>query len=126
MDLLEPEFVYQETEAIQREFHKKRTYTIGRLRAMGVTIEAEPAGTFYVWANLAQLPAPLNNGIDFFKQGLKEKVITVPGVFFDVNPERRRAVARYNNYCRVSFGPSMEKMELGLDALERVIANPDA
>jgi len=126
MDLLEPDFVYQETAAIQREFHKKRAYTIERLRDMGVLIETEPAGTFYVWANLAQLPPPLNDGIAFFKQGLKEKVITVPGVFFDVNPEHRRAVARYDNYCRVSFGPSMEKMELGLDALERVIANPEA
>jgi hypothetical protein len=84
-------------------------------------VDAEPAGTFYVWANLSKLPPPLNDGITFFKEGLTEKVITVPGVFFDVNPERRRTYARYGNYCRVSFGPEMEKLVQGLDALERLI-----
>lgn len=124
MELLDPDYVYQETEAIQRHFMKKRSYTLDRLRDMGIMVEAEPAGAFYVWANLAQLPPPLNDGLSFFAAGLKENVITVPGVFFDVNPERRREVARYGNYSRISFGPSMEKLEQGLDALARVIANP--
>ena len=121
LDLLEPELVYQETEAIQKTFRKKRDYTLARLRAMGISIEAEPAGTFYVWANLANLPTPLNDGLAFFKEGLKENVITVPGIFFDVNPEQRRAFGRYGNYSRISFGPEMAKLEQGLDALERVI-----
>ncbi len=122
LDLLEPEMVYQETQAIQETFGKKRDYTLARLRAMGITVEAEPAGTFYVWANLAKLPEPLNDGLAFFKEGLKENVITVPGIFFDVNPEQRRAFGRYGNYSRISFGPEMAKLELGLDALERMIA----
>jgi len=122
LDLLEPERVYQETRAIQEIFRKKRDYTLTRLRAMGIGVEAEPAGTFYVWANLANLPEPLNDGLAFFKEGLKENVITVPGIFFDVNPEQRRAFGRYGNYSRISFGPEMAKLELGLDALERVIA----
>ena len=88
---------------------------------MGITVEAEPEGTFYVWANLSLLPAPLNDGLQLFKEGLTEKVITVPGVFFDVNPERRRTYARYREYCRVSFGPDMPALERGLDSLERVI-----
>ncbi|HEY54485.1 MAG TPA: pyridoxal phosphate-dependent aminotransferase [Caldilineae bacterium] len=121
LDLLEPELVYQETQAIQDTFRKKRDYTLARLRAMGIGVEAEPAGTFYVWANLAALPAPLNDGLAFFKEGLKENVITVPGIFFDVNPEHRRAFGRYGNYSRISFGPEMEKLEQGLDALGRVI-----
>lgn len=122
LKLLEPEYVYQETEAVQVCFRQKRDYLLERLRAMGILVEAEPAGTFYVWANLAQLPPPLDDGISFFKEGLKEKVITVPGVFFDVNPEHRRAHARYGNYCRISFGPDMPSLSRGLDALERVIA----
>lgn len=92
-----------------------------RLYEMGIGVEVEPEGTFYVWANLSQLPPPLNDGLQFFKEGLPEKVITVPGVFFDVNPERRRTYARYREYCRISFGPEMEALERGLDALERVI-----
>jgi len=121
LGLLEPECVIQETRAIQAAFRAKRDYTLDRLYKMGVLVEVEPAGTFYVWANLSQLPPPLNDGMQFFEAGLAEKVITVPGVFFDVNPEKRRTYARYRNYCRVSFGPEMEVVERGLDALERVI-----
>jgi hypothetical protein len=34
----------------------------------------------------------------------------------------RHPDARYKNYCRISFGPEIEKLELGLNAFERVIA----
>lgn len=122
MGLLDVDMVLQETTAIQRSFRQKRDYTLTRLRDMGIQVDAEPQGTFYVWANLSALPAPLNDGLAFFQEGLKEKVITVPGVFFDVNPEQRRINARYGNYCRISFGPEMEVLARGLDALERVIA----
>ena len=122
LDLLEPEHVYQETAAIQACFRQKRDYMLKRLRAMGIRADAEPGGTFYIWANLSQLPAPLNDGLSFFKEGLSEKVITVPGIFFDVNPEQRRAFGRYGNYSRISFGPDMPTLARGLDGLERVIA----
>jgi aspartate/methionine/tyrosine aminotransferase len=84
-------------------------------------VDAEPMGSFYVWANLSKLPKPLNDGMSFFREGLKENVIIVPGVFFDVNPGNRRLYGRYENYCRISFGPELKKLELGLNALERVI-----
>ncbi len=119
--LLHPALVRQETAAIQRHFRLKRDYMLARLRSMGIAVEAEPEGTFYCWANLAHLPAPLNDGLTFFKEGLGEKVITVPGIFFDVNPERRRSHARYQSYARISFGPEMEILERGLDAMERLI-----
>lgn len=119
--LLEPECVYQETVAIQAAFRAKRDYMLDRLYKMGVLVEVEPGGTFYVWANLSQLPPPLNDGFQFFEAGLDEKVITVPGVFFDVNPEKRRTYARYRNYSRISFGPEMEVVKRGLDAIERLI-----
>ncbi|MDB6124474.1 MAG: Aminotransferase class [Pedosphaera sp.] len=119
--LLDSQLAAQETAAIQKHFGKKREYVLARLKQMGITVDAEPTGAFYIWANLSNLPKPLNNGISFFRQGLKEKVIIVPGVFFDVNPGSRRAHSRYENYCRISFGPEMKKLETGLDALERVI-----
>jgi aspartate/methionine/tyrosine aminotransferase len=59
--------------------------------------------------------------MNFFRECLKEKTIVVPGVFFDVNPGHRRTQSRYKNYCRISFGPEIEKLELGLAAFERVI-----
>jgi hypothetical protein len=46
----------------------------------------------------------------------------VPGVFFDVNPEKRREYGRYQNYARISFGPEMEVLKRGLDAFDRIIA----
>lgn len=123
LDLLNPEHVVAETMATQHRFREKRDYALNRLYQMGIMVEAEPNGTFYVWANLEQLPKPLNDGMLFFEAGLKEKVITVPGAFFDVNPERRRAHGRYRSYVRISFGPPMEMLRRGLDGLERVIAS---
>src|SRR5450432_3313755 len=122
LPLLDPKNAAAETLAIQKHFGKKRALLLSRLKKLGITADAAPAGAFYVWANLAKLPKPLDDGMNFFREGLKEKVIVVPGVFFDVNPGNRRATARYKNYCRISFGPELEKIELGLDAIARVIA----
>jgi len=122
LPLLDPKNAEAETLAIQKHFGKKRELLLSRLKKLNICADAAPAGAFYVWANLAKLPPPLDDGMNFFREGLKEKVIVVPGVFFDVNPGNRRATARYKNYCRISFGPEIEKLELGLDAFERVIA----
>lgn len=121
LDLLTPECVLEDTAATQRHFREKRDYVLERLYRMGITVEAEPMGTFYVWANLERLPEPLNDGLSFFEAGLEENLITVPGVFFDVNPERRRTYARYRHYARISFGPEMAVLRRGLDAMERMI-----
>jgi len=120
--LLQPELAMQETRAIQEHFGHKRQFMLGRLKQLGISVEAEPAGSFYVWANLLKLPKPLNDGMAFFREGLKEKVIIVPGVFFDVNPGNRRLHGRYENYCRISFGPEMKRLETGLAGMERVIS----
>lgn len=123
LPLLEPEFAIRETIAIQNNFLKKRDYMMDRLNKMGIIIETPPEGTFYFWANLSNLPDPLNNGMNFFQEGLKHKFITVPGIFFDVNPGKRRAFvnAHYQNYCRISFGPELSKLTTGLDAMEKMI-----
>jgi aspartate/methionine/tyrosine aminotransferase len=122
LPLLDPKNAEAETLAIQKHFGKKRGMVLARLKKLKIGVDAAPAGAFYVWANLAKLPAPLDDGMNFFRECLKEKTIVVPGVFFDVNPGNRRATARYKNYCRISFGPEIEKLELGLNAFERVIA----
>jgi len=122
LPLLDPQNAAAETLAIQKHFGLKRALVLERLKALDIGVEAAPVGAFYVWANLARLPAPLDDGLVFFREGLKEKVIVVPGVFFDVNPGNRRSHARYKNYCRISFGPELEKVELGLDAFAGVIA----
>jgi aspartate/methionine/tyrosine aminotransferase len=122
LPLLDPKNAAAETLAIQKHFGKKRALLLSRLKKLNISADAAPAGAFYVWANLAKLPPPLDDGMNFFRECLKEKTIVVPGVFFDVNPGNRRTHARYKNYCRISFGPEIEKLELGLNAFERVIA----
>jgi aspartate/methionine/tyrosine aminotransferase len=119
--LLEPAYVLSEIKALQSCFLEKRNYMLRRLSEMGIEVEVKPQGTFYVWANLGSLPGPLTEGCYFFDAGLDEKVITVPGVFFDVNPEKRRALARFSQHVRISFGPEMHVLERGLDAIERLI-----
>jgi aspartate/methionine/tyrosine aminotransferase len=121
-ELLDPDTVRRQALVTQTHFRRKRDFVLERLRQIGIRVEAEPGGTFYIWANLSDLPAPLNDGLHFFDAGLEEKVITVPGAFFDVNPERRRSYRRYQHYARISFGPDMPTLERGLNALERVVA----
>jgi aspartate/methionine/tyrosine aminotransferase len=122
MQLLEPELVLSDSITLQNFFQQKRDYTLKRLYDMGLHVEAEPQGTFYVWINLSNLPAAINTGTSFFEACLKEKVITVPGVFFDVNPDKRRTYARYEHYSRLSFGPNLQVIKQGLDNIEKVIA----
>lgn len=121
IELLNPDLARQETLAIQRCFTEKKDYVVSRIREMGITIGVEPEGSFYIWANLESLPDGINDGISFFEECLKEKVITVPGVFFDVNPGKRRRSQKFRNYTRISFGPEMSKVKQGMDALERVV-----
>ncbi len=122
LKLLEPETALVEGEAIAHTFRAKRDFVVSRLHGIGIVPASQPQGAFYIWADLSGLPEPLQKGTSLFKEGLIEKVITVPGVFFDVNPGRRRPTSRFANLCRISYGPPMPQLELGMDALERVIA----
>src|SRR5215831_2222945 len=90
--LLEESSTELETRAISTVFGKKRQRLVERLRKIGIGTDLEPEGTFYVWGNLSALPPPLNDGMAFFRAALEQKVITVPGQFFDVNPGKRRGV----------------------------------
>lgn len=123
LPLLHPAAAQQETLALQKSFKIKRDFMIQRLRDLGFVIHLEPKGAFYIWADTSRLPKHVRDGLDLFEAGLKEKVIVVPGIFFDVNPGKRRSTihSQYKNYVRVSFGPSMEVLERGLSALERTI-----
>jgi aspartate/methionine/tyrosine aminotransferase len=122
--LLSTEITDAETAALQRAFAAKRELLIHGARRLGMTIDREPDGTFYVWANLAALPAPLADGMSFFRAALEQQVITVPGEFFDVNPGKRRAgrPSRFRQHVRLSFGPSREVIERALARLEGVVA----
>jgi hypothetical protein len=122
MDVLEPARADQETTALRRVFARKRNVMIERLRGMGITCAAPTEGTFYVWASVASLTPPFNNAEVFFRRALERKVMTVPGVFFDVNPGKQRSgTSPYVQWVRFSFGPPMANVEMGLDRLEAML-----
>ena len=122
--LLEEKHVIAETNAIQAVFRDKRDKMHSRLERMGVRFDRVPDGTFYLWGNVGALPAPLNDGMGFFRAALDQKVITVPGEFFDVNPGKRRAgrPSRFKSYVRFSFGPAWSTLDEALTRLEAMIA----
>ena len=123
LDLLAEDHVRAETAAISRAFAPKRTLLIDRLTAMGVKIDLDPGGTFYVWGDLSDLPAPLNEGTGFFEAALDSKVIVVPGEFFDVNPGKRRTAhrSRFRSHTRFSFGPPLATIETAVQRLDAVV-----
>jgi aspartate/methionine/tyrosine aminotransferase len=63
IDLLKPERVAQEREALQRHFKHKRDHVLKRLKDMDLEVEIPPDSTFYIWLNLEKLPDPINNGL---------------------------------------------------------------
>ena len=96
---------------------------IDGLRAIGVRLEREPEGTFYVWGNLSNLPPPLDTGHGLFRAALERKVIVVPGQFFDVDPGQRRGgrASRFLNYARFSFGPSEAVIDTAISRLKDLV-----
>ncbi|TLS27237.1 hypothetical protein PpBr36_04411 [Pyricularia pennisetigena] len=121
--MLEPSLVKAEMKALQKHFRDKRDYVVKRLRDMGFTIKFVPDSTFYLWLNLEGLPKPIEDGLNFFQACLEEKVIVVPGIFFDLNPARRRDLfdSPCHHFVRFSYGPKMETLKLGCDGIERVV-----
>ncbi|KZT26633.1 PLP-dependent transferase [Neolentinus lepideus HHB14362 ss-1] len=123
LPLLDPARVQQEKLALQTHFKMKRDHVLHRLDKLGLHVSIPPSSTFYIWLNLEHLPIPLNNGLTFFEELLKEKTIVIPGIFFDINPSHRRNLfdSPCHHFVRLSFGPPLETLDKGLDAMERIL-----
>jgi len=125
LPMLEPDLVKKEMIALQTHFKMKRDFVIKRLREIGFDIPDSkvPNSTFYLWLDLRGLPEAINDGLNFFQACLKEKCIVVPGIFFDLNPAKRRDLfdSPCHHFVRLSYGPRMAVLEKGLDAIERVV-----
>ncbi len=122
--LMSEEHVVAETRAIQAAFRPKRDYLLSQLQRLGVRVDRAPDGTFYVWGCVEDLPPPLNDGMGFFRAALEEKVIVVPGEFFDVNPGKRRhgRASRFKGYVRFSFGPALGVLEKAVARIEKLLS----
>jgi N-succinyldiaminopimelate aminotransferase len=123
VELMEPDLVIAESKAIRDAFLPKRELILRRARELGMRVHPEPSGTFYAFVSVRDLPEPISDGMAFFRAALEHKVICVPGVFFDVNPGRRRAqrLSRFHQHVRLSFGPALDEVARGMDRLEAMI-----
>ncbi len=121
--LLAADVVYAEAAAIRAAFLRKKAIMQAGLTRAGMRFDLEPEGTFYCWADISALPPGINDGRGFFKAALKEKVICVPGEFFDINPGKRRSgrPSRFRQYVRLSFGPSEASVREGVTRIERMV-----
>ncbi|EDR14348.1 arylformamidase, partial [Laccaria bicolor S238N-H82] len=121
--LLDPDRVAKEKVALQKHFKAKRDHVLARLKKLHLDVDVPPSSTFYIWLNLEKLPPPLNNGLTFFEELLKEQTIVIPGIFFDINPSHRRNLfsSPCHHFVRLSFGPPLEDLDKGLDAIGRVL-----
>ncbi|GMG08124.1 unnamed protein product [Aspergillus oryzae] len=127
--MLEPSLVRAEMKALQYHFREKRDFVVKRLTEIGFRIKDVPQATFYIWLDLTALEPPLpaeaniSDGLNFFNALLSEKVIVVPGIFFDLNPAKRRDLfdSPCHHFVRLSYGPKMDVLKKGLDGIERVI-----
>lgn len=127
--MLEPTLVKAEMKALQHHFREKRDYVLKRLYDIGFRVNDIPQATFYIWLDLTSIQPPLphganiSDGLNFFTALLHEKVIVVPGIFFDLNPAHRRDLfdSPCHHFVRLSYGPRMEVLKKGLDGIERLI-----
>lgn len=121
--MLEPNRVLNEMKALQTHFKSKRDYVLGRLKEIGFRIKHVPDSTFYIWLDLSGLPEAINDGLNFFQKCIEKKVIVVPGIFFDLNPAKRRDLfdSPCHHFVRLSYGPKMETLKMGLDGIESIV-----
>jgi aspartate/methionine/tyrosine aminotransferase len=121
--LLAPTIVAGETSAIRSAFLRKKAILKQGLEAAGMRLDLDPEGTFYCWADVSCLSPAINEGMSFFKAALREKVICVPGEFFDINPGKRRSgrPSRFRGYVRFSFGPEEAQVIEGVDRIGRLV-----
>jgi len=121
--LVSREVADAEARALQKTFRAKRQRMLEGLEALGVRVDLPPQGGFYCWGELSRLPGGLRTGRELFRAALSEKVIVVPGEFFDIDPGQRRPArpSRFDRYARFSFGPSADTVERGLAGLSRLL-----
>ena len=123
LPLIKEEIANQEAKAIQKHFIEKRDYLYNELTGLGIKIDKKPEAGFYLWGDVSGLPADKNRGMTFFEACLKEKVIVVPGIFFDINPGQRRPERqqRFERYVRFSFGPEMKELQRAVGNIKKVL-----
>jgi len=119
---LEPGYADAETAAVRAHFAAKRDVMVDGLRAAGIRVndgEHRQRGSFYVWGSLDDMPEPLRDADAFFREALDQRVITVPGYVFDLNPGGHREIGAFDRFVRFSYGPPADAVS---DGVARLVA----
>jgi aspartate/methionine/tyrosine aminotransferase len=119
--MINPSTASQEAKVISDLFKLKRDYLIKELTEIGFVIPNKVNGAFYLWCRLDNLKPELRDGINFAQIALQNKLISIPGEYFDINPDAKRQTTKFQNYIRFSYGPSMEVMERGIDIIRKMV-----
>ncbi|KAJ8908292.1 hypothetical protein NDN08_008383 [Rhodosorus marinus] len=123
LPLLQHDYVRQDVLSLQAHFRAKRDYMLGELKKFRIHPRKCPEATFYLWLDLSELPDPINDGLEFCHELLEENAIVINGIWFDLSPRGLRRHAAYGpcaNFIRLSYGPPMEELKVGVKAIERV------
>jgi aspartate/methionine/tyrosine aminotransferase len=109
--------------ALQMHFHTKRDFVIGRLQEISFKFPYMPNSTFYLWLDLSGLSEGINDGLNFFQARLDDKVVVVPGICFDLNPNKCRDLfdSPCHHFVRLSYRPRIDVLEKGLDSIEKIV-----
>lgn len=106
-----------EVEKMRLEFKKRRDYMVERVNAIRKIKCLTPEGAFYVFVNISKLLKKSLNRVEIKDSlGLAEfwlseaKVAVIPGSGFG-----------NDNYVRLSYATSFEKIKTGMDRIEAVI-----
>jgi len=123
LPLMDLDFIRRDTWALQRHFRNKRDFLLKELARLGITVKWTPIATFYIWADLSNLPPPLNDCLVFLEECVKHNIVCVPGVFFDINPSHIRSMAKSKciSNVRFSYGPAMHNLQEGVKNMEKMI-----
>ena len=123
LPLMDLDFIRRDAWALQAHFKKKRDDLLAELASLGITVQFQPTATFYIWADLSNLPPPLNDCLVFLEECVKNKIIIVPGLFFDCNPRSVRHVQRSKciSNVRFSYGPTFDNLRVGMANMRAMI-----
>ncbi len=111
----------QETVNIKKAFKQKRDLLVQELKNLGFIIDNNPDAGFYVWTRLDNFKPPFNNAWKLLDKFFEQKLIAVPGIYFDINPYKLRPSRRFENYMRFSYSPNIDIINEGIKRLRLAI-----
>lgn len=101
-------------ESRKDEFKKRRDYLLAALKELGFTIEVEPQGAFYIYANCEKFT---NDSYQFAYELLENIGVAItPGKDFGMNNE--------NHYVRFAYTTSLEQLKVAVERLKVYLRKP--